>query len=394
MAPDSVPGEAVKPDKLEVAISRLEAVGYCVGIVHTLSLLEGIKGAPGEEETVEGFIRRLLVHLAPCLKLDERLQFFFPADETLKTSLEERLNSDPHWFLTTYNRLVQVRKDRGLVMNPSKLIPLPVEPETAEDLEPVGKISGLENIHRLMAVLHVLSYIEEQKNLEVIPPEAFAYVFVRADETYHLERFLNVFLPASEMLEGAKTEGFSESLETRMVKETMCFATTYSRLVMASRELRPTLASWFVNDFFSTQVGGSVRTQIEKILHTLQNRLIARRQAVEKFEYHRLETIDENTRHLLDTLKQYGIEATSFEQARQEYERRYPPKQEPPQVKTDDELMIERELKIEKKVQKIGIKLDWEIVRQKMLKKHPPELHEYIQRSITKEREEEEGRFK
>lgn len=89
-----------------------------------------------------------------------------------------------------------------------------------------------------------------------------------------------------------------------------------------------------MTDYLTKYTTNEPRVRVQALLFELLKRLQARSEAVERFEYHRLETIDDNCKHLLTTLEQYGIKATTYHQALREFERKYAPA--PPATPPDD----------------------------------------------------------
>ena len=87
------------------------------------------------------------------------------------------------------------------------------------------------------------------------------------------------------------------------------------------------MADFVLRKFFSKYTIDGIQGEVQEILNTLAERLKLRRETLQKAKADSLQevkAIDENCKQLLDTLKQYGINAKTYEEALRIYEKRYP----------------------------------------------------------------------
>jgi hypothetical protein len=187
-------------------------------------------------------------------------------------------------------------------------------------------------------MLDVLAGCEWLTGTGAVPSDTFREIVTKAigaEEIKSLLVFVEQMDLGDRLLPGIKdgisAEAGVDALLVERGKGVPVFLNLMNAFIRKKEEIiQKTWEVWFVEDFLKKYTFSEPRNQAREILFTLQRRLRARREAVERFEYHRLETIDENCKQLLTTLEQYGIKATTYDQALREFERRYGGPKEPP----------------------------------------------------------------
>jgi hypothetical protein len=145
---------------------------------------------------------------------------------------------------------------------------------------------------------------------------------------YDIEKYLTVFLPTSNTIKGGTVKGFDQPLGTMLETDCHCFRAVWLRLLRADNELFPALASYFIEDHFDQYANNRARTEVQRILKSLQDNLAARfnvQSKIEPGEYRTnyLNNINQSIADIYETLKHYGINATNYPEARDQAEKLY-----------------------------------------------------------------------
>jgi hypothetical protein len=333
-----------------VVLSPLEAWAYYFGVLHVFGALEASAALEENAKALNwDVLRRCLVEVAKTEHTDTYLKNLDPDEELFERGLEERSDSDRlSCFSATHQRLFSIRKARGVNINPPKS----EASNSSDEKSRRASYSALENFSRLCGIFQVLDWNEQSVSSGALPMQTHFEIALLLLQEEGIKTPLNAFLnllgcrnevappdtplnlPAGSPFSTVKP-GDSEhtywALRQQMLEGKEVFKDLRRRFIEGHEEMFGTLALSFVENFLGKYTSREPKFQVQNILYTLQKRLQARREAVEMFQYNRLEAIDQNIHNLLDTLKQYGIEATTYDQALKAYEKKFDqPSQEPP----------------------------------------------------------------
>jgi hypothetical protein len=384
--------------------SAVEAFTEYLGEFNILSELEGC--IQGWCKDREGVRQRLQQQLSGSDKPDELLSFIgsFYNNwwqlklEVIRGFLKEYLPDEADRILepltkdkerpvfTVYERMMEIRATRGPFIRTWEP---PEQTPAANTSNAAINLSELELYATTLAFCKVLCWLEElYYKKSAFPWEVYAYVVNRLINERKLHTSIDTWLPTSKVVENGKTDGFKELITERWGKDERCFFDTYNRLIEAHGELFPVFAAEFINEHFERYSDGRTLAQVRRVLKALQDKLTERfnvqsRYASGEFRADYLKNIDESIAGIYETLKHYGITATTYPEARDEAERLYKETQPPPK--------LDKQPTIEERVRRIQEEAEADVLTlaglyelKEKLKKQFPDRERFIDFEMNK----------
>ena len=269
------------------------------------------------------YIDGVIKVLSELIELNTFLGKYAPDDEISQKPVAERMADDPFCFSVIRKRLLEIRYQRGICIIPN----VHYSPDDDESYRGPKEITllSVELYAQMLGYCYVMQSLEIERDLGTIPNEVYMRIALDLIDKHQLDELLTSFLKSKQLQRKDKSLGFDIPLEERLKSnEKCCFGKAHNRLIAAHDDIFPVLATGFVEEFFLKYATTGVRGQVEKILNDLQWCLTRRRQCVGRVQYDELPKIDEHYKHLLATLKEYGIKANTYDEALRAYERRFP----------------------------------------------------------------------
>jgi hypothetical protein len=384
--------EEKEPAKM-VLLSPLESVAYYLGILKVFTLLENATFSGEDGPPIDwDVLKRRLNGIGKHLGLDEFLHNLDPKEEHLTAAIKERVASERDSFAILEECLVSIRKARGVNVNP----PLDNTSNASSESEAgTAHYSTFENFNRLCGMFEVFDFYEQSVTEGALSIQTHWDVvrsLLHPEEFYSIHTFLERLGCLAEVVPADGATGLSPELpkikpgekthtwlvlSNRIRTDEKVFKELRSRFLGRHDEESQRLAWGFVDDFLKTHTFSEPEAKVRELLYLFTKRLGARQEAVERGEDDRFEPIDKNIHHLLDTLKQWGINATTYDEALKGYEQKFRAKVVTPPKDIMEE--ISKRLK-----SRVGNATRLMEDRDKQMKEHPA-FKDYIEWEYDKE---------